>query len=485
MIGTLESTLQNLFFHQDQRPKALVIGAVVGAVGVLLGLSVVYLGWIITFGAVGALLVGLYLLTSLEGALYVLIATAILLPFGTLPFRIGFTPSLIETALGGFLVVYLMQWMSGRRRTLHLTPVSWSIVVLLLVLVLAFILGLRHAMFTMNTLKTFVSLCGIIGFSLILADVASHVLILRRISLVMLLVGAVAGTIGIVLWLLPDATAETILNRLGRFGYPVGGVIRYREDGVAIGQERAIGTWVDPNAYAGFLLMVGGLAGTQLFSPRPLTKYRWLAFACFGMIITALFLSDSRGSFLGLVFGLGVVAVLRYRNLLWVGIAGALMMPFLPPTRAFLDRIIAGFTASDLETQMRLGEYQDALTLIERYPVLGVGFTGVPDIDLYVAVSSTYLLLASYAGALGLLAFAMVFVTVIGWGLRWWAHIQRDDELADVWLGLLAGIMGVLLGGVVDHFYFNPQFQATSFMLWAFMGLFMATTRLVWEQESA
>ena len=43
---------------------------------------------------------------------------------------------------------------------------------------------------------------------------------------------------------------------------------------------------------------------------------------------------------------------------------------------------------------MRFGEYKDALTLIERYPLFGVGFTGVPDIDLYLGVSMLYLIIA-------------------------------------------------------------------------------------------
>jgi polysaccharide biosynthesis protein PslJ len=50
------------------------------------------LGPVITFAAVLALLAGLYILTNLEAALYGMIAVMALLPFGTLPFSIGFHP---------------------------------------------------------------------------------------------------------------------------------------------------------------------------------------------------------------------------------------------------------------------------------------------------------------------------------------------------------------------------------------------------------
>jgi uncharacterized membrane protein YeaQ/YmgE (transglycosylase-associated protein family) len=113
-----------------------------------------------------------------------------------------------------------------------------------------------------------------------------------------------------------------------------------------------------------------------------------------------------------------------------------------------------------------------------------VGFTGVPDIDLYVGFANTYLTIASYAGLVGLTAFAVVMGSLIAWGLRWWRVIRQDEDLNDIWLGLLAGIIGALVGGIFDHFYFNPQYQATSMLLWSFVGMFLATTRIVWERQS-
>lgn len=460
------------------------MGAVVGALAALLALLLVYAGVVVTFGVVLGLLAGLYVLTSLDAALIVVMATVALIPFGTFPIKVAFTPSLIECAVAGFLVVYLFQWMTGRRRAFYMTPPAWGIIVLLLWMLFAYILGMAHARPTPNNLKTFVGLLMSISMALILADVASDVKTLRRVGFILLMAGAAAGGIGVVLWLLPNDLAEQMLNRLGRFGYPVGGVIRYREDGVQIGVERAIGTWIDPNAYGGFLLMVGGLAGAQLFAAQPITRWRSLAFGAFGAITLALFLSDSRGSALGLLGGLALIAVLRYRRLFWWGVGLAPLALLAPPMQRFLGRLIDGFTAADLETQMRLGEYKDALTLIQRHPVFGVGFTGVPEIDLYVGFSSTYLTLAAYAGIVGALLYVLAFAGVIGWGLRAWAVVRQDARIADLWLGLLAGIVGALLGGVFDHFYFNPQFQATSMMLWSLVGLFLAATRLAVSSKS-
>lgn len=475
--------IPSISFAENERLLTVGAGLAIGVLGSGVALLLVLEGVVVTFGLVIGILVGLYLLTSLDAALIVVMATVALLPFGTFPVKIAFTPSLIDCALAGFLTVYLFQWMTGKRREFHLTPVSWTIFLLIGVVIFTFILGTGTARPNMNLMKTFVELLLSLSMGLILADVANNLITLRRIVMILLLTGAVSAVVGVILWQLPDDTAEQLLVRLARFGYPNGGVLHYREDGVEVLNERAIGTWIAPNTYGSFLMMVGALAGVQVVAKYPVVKWRWLAVVCFGAIGAALFLSDSRGAFLGLVMGLGAVAMLRYRQLLFAGALVAVLALFLPQTQAYISRFEAGFTGADLETQMRLGEYKDALNLIERYPVFGVGFSGVPEIDLYTAVSSTYLTIAVYMGVVGLLIYGIAIASILGWGLRWWNAIKQDDWLVDVWLGLLAGIIGALVGGIFDHFYFNPQFQATSFLLWSFIGLFLAATRIVWERS--
>ena len=100
----------------------------------------------------------------------------------------------------------------------------------------------------------------------VIIDVMRDAAMLRRAVLVLMLVGALSALVGIGLWLLPDMTAESLLNRLGRLDYPVGGVIRYRETPGAILNERAIGTWIDPNTFGGFLLIIGAIIAPQVFS---------------------------------------------------------------------------------------------------------------------------------------------------------------------------------------------------------------------------
>ena len=138
-------------------------------------------------------------------------------------------------------------------------------------------------------------------------------------------------------------------------------MIRYIEENPALA-ERAIGTSVDPNVLGGLLLMIGALAGPQLVSPEPLFSRRITALII-GLIFVALILTFSRSAMLGLAAGLLFVTVVRHRRLLPYMLAAAILLLLLPVAQEYVNRFAAGFQGQDLATQMRFGEYKDALTL--------------------------------------------------------------------------------------------------------------------------
>jgi O-antigen ligase len=470
--------LQNIFISEDRRLAALTAGLMLGVLAGVTALALVVLGPVVTFVGLIAVIVGLVALTNLDLALILLLSMIALLPFGTLPFELALTLSLIDAALGLFVVVYLFQWMTGERRDLKVTPAHTMILIFVMVMVFAFVRGIPNAPLTPGVLRRFVALMANIVMALIIVDVVRNIPMLRRLVLTIISIGALSALVGIVLWFMNDELANDLLSRLSRIGYPGGGVLRYREDGVRIGVERAIGTWVDPNAFGGFLMMVGALTAPQVLARRPVTGRYWLAVVLFGIIMLALFLTDSRGSMLGFLAGTGFVAVIRYRKLIWVGLILIVIAFFLPPTQDYIGRLMSGIQGEDLATQMRFGEYRDALRLIQRYPLLGVGFSGTPDIDIYLAVASTYLTIMGNAGLVGLISYVLAIGSVFWYAYRNRRAVLQNDQTNDIALGLLAGIIGALIGGVFDHFYFNIEFQATSLTLWLYIGLFLVSIRL-------
>ena len=470
--------INTLLFSEDRRFSAALVGLAIGAGSGLLALLVVMLGPVMAFGFIFGLAVALYILTDLQGGLYATIGVIALLPFAQVPFEMSPRPTLLDGAMGGFLIVYIFQWMTGQRRLFRSTPVTPVVLTFTGFMFFVYLMGLRYAMIDTRTLRTVFEMLMSLLLIPVLIDVMRDENMLRRAVLVLMVFGAAEALIGIVLWIMPDMAAEAILNRLGRLGYPVGGVIRYRETSVTLLNERAIGTWIDPNGYGGFLLMIGALIAPQLFAEKPVTK-RWIVVGMLGLVVMALFLTDSRGSMLSLAAAFTFIAALRYRRLLLIMILVGTISLFTPFTQRYIEKLEAGFTNQDVETQMRWGEYKDAMTLISRHPVIGVGFSGTPEIDIYLGVANTYLTIASHAGLLGLALYLLMMGSALVYGFAHYGAIRAWPAISDVWLGLAAGVVGALSGGVFDHFYFKiDQFQATMTLVWVLLGLMLAATRL-------
>lgn len=451
--------------------------------GLLIGLTAVVGGSILAFGgpimAVAfllAALAALIVLRDIEIGFWAVIAVVTLLPFATLPFDIGLTPTFLDMALGAVLAVWIVNLVTGRQRTITLAPVTLPLLIFIIFALFAFIFGLNNGPLTPTLLRKFAELLVSLGFVLIIIDYCKTWLRLERLVKVLLLAGAAASAIAIGLWLLPDDTANSVLNILPRLGYPGGWVIRYIEENPAL-SERAIGTSVDPNVLGGLLLMIGALAGPQLVAKRPLFP-RGINLFIISLIMVALILTFSRSAMFGLAAGLAFVAAVRYRRLLPYMLGAAMLLLLLPMAQGYVGRFIEGFQGQDLATQMRFGEYKDALTLIQRYPIVGVGFAGTPDIDIYLGVANVYLTIAQVMGLLGLVAFSAVMITVFSYAFlnrRWFEAHPRQDA---IWLGLHAALVGALVAGVFDHYLFNLEFHHAVTAFWIILGLATATTHL-------
>ena len=473
--------LQNWYARQNSRTHAILTGLMVGIVGGLTGLLLAVAGPVVAAGAVIGVLAGLYILTDAYAALYGLMAVTLLIPFGTLPFKVVITPSFLDMVAGAFILVYLFQWMTGRRQQLQLTPIHALIAIYALWLLLSFALGLRFAPPTSNKLRQFAETLLNIGLAFIIVDLIRDPAALRRLLLVFVVMAGVQAVITIVLYILPDDLTERILVRLARIGYPNGGVIRYIEDNPALA-ERAIGTWIDPNTLGGTLAVTGTLIAPQIFAQRPVVRWRWLGAFLFSLVTIALFLTFSRASMLALGAGLFIISIVRYRRYIPVLLLASLALLFLPQTQIYIDRFVQAFTGADLATQMRIGEYTDSFNLIRQYPVFGVGFTGTPSIDLYTDVASMYLIMANQIGLVGVLLFLTMMAGILTYGLYAWRCARSRPDLDAIHLGLHAAVLTLLVNAVADLYFFRFDFQASITLMWLLVGMALTSSKLALNQ---
>ena len=241
---------------------------------------------------------------------------------------------------------------------------------------------------------------------------------------------------------------------------------------------RAISTSIDPNVLGGLLILVTALTVPQLFAKKPLLPRQLIA-AMSATMFVCLILTFSRGALLGLVLALVVVATGRYRPIIALVILGGVVFLFLPFTQDYVGHFIDMIQLSDRATQMRLGEYKDAFTLISRYPLFGVGFGGSPDIDTYIGVSSVYLLIAEEMGLLGLGTFlitmGLFFYRILA---AWFAGLARDEFIAPILLGVAGELLGAMIGGLADHYFFNLKFVHAVALFWLFVALGMVAVEV-------
>lgn len=481
------NSVREYISYGDRRVIAAAFGTGIALPALIIGGLLAVIGPLYTVALIGVLIAGVWIITDIEHALYSVIAVITLLPFSTLPVKIVLTPTFLDIAMVVVIGLYLFEWMTGERRRILTTPVHAFVILFAMLAVFSFVAGLRYAGPTSTVMRRFAELILSMGFALILVDLLQTPAKVKRFVGVILLGGGVAALLGVLLWLMPDGLAASLLGRLAVVGYPNADIIRYVEQNPEL-LERAISTSVNPNALGGLLVMITALAVPQVVSDEPIFGRRWIAIAITVTLLACLVLTLSRGSILAFTVAAGLLILARYPRLLVVMALLAIGVLLLPFSQDIVQRFVEGFQGADLATQMRFGEYKDALILINRYPLLGVGFTGTPDIDIYLGVASVYLTMAGNMGLLGVAAF---FILIIA--LFWYAWSARDmvvrvPGLEAIWLGSLAGIIGALFNGIFDHYFFNLDFHPAVAIFWIFVGLVLAITRIahstVPEQES-
>ncbi len=450
---------------------ALALGGIIGGAAAF--------GPIYVAAALLGLLVGYALLTSVAAGLSAVMAIIMLLPFGTLPFKAIITPNFLTLALAGLLLVWVLRLLArSDTYDIRLTPLGLPLLGFLGVTFFSLILGARGLPDTLTLHNYAKFVLGVLFFFSIVNCVRTRTQA-RFILRTTIICGGLAGLLGLLLYALNDQTSLQLLVSLGRIGYPTSGrVLRYVEDDPG-GLERAISTAVDPNSYGGMLALVGALAAAQLFAERPLLR-RWQLTSIVGVMGIALLLTFSRAALFGLIIAIVYLATLRYRRLWWAMIGGGVLLVGLLVglgiAEEFALRVVEGVQFQDQAQQMRLAEYQNAINIIARYPVFGIGFGQAPDIDLVAGVSSIYLAIAQRMGLVGLLA----FLSIVGaWFLFTWQQLwQLDAERAGWLLGTQAGLVAALAVGLADHYFFNIEFSHMVALFWGCAGLGAAVVYL-------
>ncbi|HVF98646.1 MAG TPA: O-antigen ligase family protein, partial [Chloroflexia bacterium] len=244
------------------------------------------------------------------------------------------------------------------------------------------------------------------------------------------------------------------------------------------------------NSFGGLLMIVAVITGVQLLARKPLLP-RWLLGGIFLAEVGAIVLTQSRSALGGVLVGAVFVATMRYMRLWAWGVAGAGLLLVVGAGSGYFARIAAGLRFEDPASLMRLAEYRNALAIIERYPVFGVGFGTAGELDLTTGVSSLYLTIAERAGLVALALFVIAMLAFFAHTLPAIIASRRaapgkGDPAETQWsvldstlLGGTAAMCGALISvGPLDHFYFNIEFPHMVALFWLTASLTLSAWRM-------
>ncbi len=491
MQDVLRRRLQSWLITGSKSQQALGTLVLCLIVGVAGGALFAFLGPILAIALLAAVAGGLVMLRSTQFTFFALVGVICLLPFAALPTPdIGFSPTLLDVILLVLLLNWLFQVARKKQKRFIGSALGLPIVVFMVLACVSFAIGLSYASLTTNLLRHFVELLlNISLFFLVINNVRTQKH-LEQIVTVLVLAGMAASLLGVVLYFLPQNLTIRLLSALRIFRYPSGSdVLRFVEDNPEL-PLRATSTSIDPNVLGGLLVVVTAVAVPQLLVRDPLPLFgrwprwrgiNWLMVPVLAAMLLCLLLTFSRGAMAGLGAALFVLSLLRYRKVLLLILLAGLLILLLPQTQWYVQHFSEGMRGEDLATQMRFGEYRDALILISRYPWFGVGFAGAPDIDTYIGVSNLYLLMAEEMGLAGLGVFLLIVALAVGRILRALTWLAHDPRLEAILLGLLTALLGALSSGLLDHYFFNINFQHAGALLWLCVGLSIVGTSLANE----
>lgn len=477
----LEGVARRIQLNVSER-RPLSVGLLIVlclALGVVGGLLTAAVSPLAGFAIVFAFILGLAVMVNTQVGLIAVVTIAYLLPFAVIPLPVGgLKLTFLDASLSAVLLIWILKLLARPEDRFISSPLDWLILLFIGLALTSFIIGISYT--SGQLVRFFLKTINSILFFFTVVNCVREKRQLEQVVKAIILGGFLAAAIALVLYLLNTTIAIRLLETLGIVGYPTGsGVLRYIAGTKTL---RATGTSIDPNVLGGMLFLVLGVTVTQLFGSSPLLKRRFL-FVITAVLLVSLVLTFSRGSWVGALAAILFAATLRYRKI-WLLVAVLVIILFaLPQANIIFQRMESGITFQDQAAQMRLGEYKDALRLIQLYPWFGVGFGEAPSIDIYAAASSIYLLMAEQMGLIGLSVFLITMLVFFIYALRP-ANKIMDPSLQTIQMGALSEVVGALSAGLFDHYFFNLYFPHTIALFWLFVGLTVVATRLGKSSES-
>lgn len=284
---------------------------------------------------------------------------------------------------------------------------------------------------------------------------------------------------------------------------------------------RAFGTFEQPNPFGGFMGLIAPISlmlayaslvkiAKAVLHHKPISKQHMITLLFYGtasgVIILALFMSWSRGAWLGFAASVGIMIFLLPKKLwhsLILTLCGLSMIAALWFTGLLPDSVVDRLTSATSEyftlydvrgvditplnyaVVERLAHWQAALNMTRENPWLGVGLGNYEvAYDDYRLINweeplghahNYYLNILGEAGIIGALSYTVMWLSIIYF--TWQVRQSPEPVIRSVGIGLFAAWVYLAIHGLLDNLYVNNLFLHIGTLLGLLIILHHQTVR--------
>ncbi|MBV8146485.1 MAG: O-antigen ligase family protein [Gammaproteobacteria bacterium] len=269
-----------------------------------------------------------------------------------------------------------------------------------------------------------------------------------------------------------------------------GAILNYITGNLYFGRTIWNGIYSNPNDLAAITLLVLGLALSIATVKTQNRRVRQAAIAFVPMTVLIILLTQSRGTFLGLLVGFGPTILSRVRKrptvagpVLVVVVLAAVLVPATAWHRfEDITKVTSSETIGEADkygsAQQRFEILKNAWHIVEDHPLLGVGIGCYNEANAIYSPSlgkrdahNTYVLLAAEMGFPGLLLWLGLVWSVLAEVRRRWRVLEADVGVIQI-LWLQRAIVGCLVAA-----FFASYFAIT--LLYLLLGTLWAAARVL------
>ena len=246
---------------------------------------------------------------------------------------------------------------------------------------------------------------------------------------------------------------------------------------------RIYSTLENPNVLGKYLIFVILIAFGMIYYKRE-KLHKMAAMAMMAVAVLSLVFTQSRGAWLGVIFAMGVFALLRDRRLVVLGIIAIIAAPFFVPPE-ILGRFLSIGDLGDTSTSFRLSIWLASLDMIRVFWPSGVGlgaetFNEIYNLYAFSAAHALhshnlYLQIIIDLGIMGFLAF-LLFISGFLKGLFVATGDKENSAKRTVAAVLAASMLGYLIMGFTDNVWYNYRVLGFFWLILA-MGAALVQTK--------